>query len=84
MYKRPGHRVIINSRGDLIVRPSYAEASVQRTPGGEITPANPTGANIARSACKALPLALAAEEAALLAWCHPEPFCFQFVMSRRP
>ena len=35
MYKRPGHRVIINSRGDLIVRPSYAEASVQRVPGGE-------------------------------------------------
>ena len=34
MYKRPGHRVIINSRGDLIVRPSYAEASVQRVPGG--------------------------------------------------
>ncbi|KAK9837540.1 hypothetical protein WJX84_004530 [Apatococcus fuscideae] len=34
MYKRPGHRAIINSRGDLIVRPSYAEASVQRVPGG--------------------------------------------------
>ena len=36
MYKRPGHRVIINSRGDLIVRPSYAEASVQRVPGGTL------------------------------------------------
>ena len=35
MFKRPGHRVIINARGDLIVRPTYAEASVQRTPGGE-------------------------------------------------
>ena len=35
LFKRPGHRVIINARGDLIVRPTYAEASVQRTPGGE-------------------------------------------------
>ena len=33
-FKRPGQRVIINSRGDLIVRPTFAEASVQRTPGG--------------------------------------------------
>ncbi len=35
LYKRAGPRVIINKRGDLIVRPSYAEASVQRIPGGE-------------------------------------------------
>ena len=33
MYKRPGHRVIINADGDLIVRPSFIEASVQRRPG---------------------------------------------------
>ena len=37
LFKRPGHRVIINSRGDLIVRPTYAEASVRRTPGGRLT-----------------------------------------------
>ena len=34
LYKRSGHRVIINTRGDLIVRPTYAEANVQRVPGG--------------------------------------------------
>ena len=34
MYKRPGQRVIINGDGDLIVRPSFIEASVQRQPGG--------------------------------------------------
>ena len=34
MYKRPGHRVVINSDGDLIVRPSFIEASVQRRLGG--------------------------------------------------
>ena len=34
MYKRPGHRVIINADGDLIVRPTFIEASVQRRPGG--------------------------------------------------
>ena len=25
MYKRPGHRVIINADGDLIVRPTFIE-----------------------------------------------------------
>ena len=34
MYKRPGHRVIINADGDLIVRPMFVEASIQRRPGG--------------------------------------------------
>ena len=34
MYKRPGQRVIINTDGDVIVRPSFIEASVQRRPGG--------------------------------------------------
>ncbi len=34
LYKRPGHRVIINSDGDLIVRPTFIEASVQRRPAG--------------------------------------------------
>ena len=29
LYKRPGHRVIINMDGDLIVRPTFAEASTQ-------------------------------------------------------
>lgn len=35
-YKRPGQRVIINARGDLLVRPTFAEANVQRTPGGTV------------------------------------------------
>jgi hypothetical protein len=30
MYKRPGQRVLINSDGDMIVRPSYVESSVQK------------------------------------------------------
>ena len=30
LYKRPGQRVIINTHGDLIVRPGFAEASFQR------------------------------------------------------
>ncbi|KAK9817879.1 hypothetical protein WJX72_003574 [[Myrmecia] bisecta] len=34
LYKRPGHRVIINQRGDLIVRPTLVEHSVRRVPGG--------------------------------------------------
>ena len=34
LYKRPGHRVIINAGGDLIVRPTFIEASVQRQPAG--------------------------------------------------
>jgi hypothetical protein len=34
MYKRPGHRVIINADGNLIVRPTFTEASIQRRPGG--------------------------------------------------
>ena len=33
LYKRPGHRVLINASGDLIVRPSYVEASVRQRPG---------------------------------------------------
>ena len=35
VYKRPGHRVIINHAGDLIVRPSFVEASYQRKQFGE-------------------------------------------------
>ena len=34
LYSRPGQRVLINSRGDMIVRPSWVEASLQRLPGG--------------------------------------------------
>ena len=32
LYKRPGHRVIINMYGDMIVRPTFAEASTQVRP----------------------------------------------------
>ena len=30
LFKRPGHRVIINARGDMLVRPSFMEISTQR------------------------------------------------------
>lgn len=33
MYKRPGQRVIVNSRGDMLVRPSFIEMSLARTTG---------------------------------------------------
>ncbi|GAB4817725.1 hypothetical protein N2152v2_004771 [Parachlorella kessleri] len=35
LYKRAGHRVLINRRGDMVVRPSFVEASIrQGVPGG--------------------------------------------------
>lgn len=34
LYKRPGHRVIIDAKGRLIVRPTHMEASVQRNTAG--------------------------------------------------
>lgn len=35
LFKRGGHRVLINPRGDLIVRPDYIEQYVLRRPGSE-------------------------------------------------
>lgn len=32
LYKRPGQRVLINDRGDMLVRPSFAELSMQQSP----------------------------------------------------
>lgn len=34
LYKRPGQRVLINDRGDMLVRPSFAELSIQQSPAG--------------------------------------------------
>ena len=34
LYKRPGQRVLINPSGDLIVRPSYTEITMQQRPFG--------------------------------------------------
>ncbi len=34
MYKRPGQRVLINHTGDIIVRPSYTEVTMQQKPFG--------------------------------------------------
>ncbi|KAK9804297.1 hypothetical protein WJX72_005360 [[Myrmecia] bisecta] len=34
MYKRPGQRVIINEIGDMLVRPTFLEASMHQVPGG--------------------------------------------------
>lgn len=36
LYKHVGKRVLINARGDLIVRPSYVEYALRRTPGGSV------------------------------------------------
>lgn len=35
LYKRAGHRVLINPRGDCVVRPNFVEQFVHRAPGGE-------------------------------------------------
>ena len=32
IYARPGHRVLINARGDLIVRPSFLEINILKPP----------------------------------------------------
>ena len=37
LYKHVGNRVLVNVRGDLIVRPSYVEYALRRTPGGSVT-----------------------------------------------
>ncbi|GAB4817729.1 hypothetical protein N2152v2_004775 [Parachlorella kessleri] len=34
LYKRAGQRVLINRRGDMVVRPSFVEASIRQAPGG--------------------------------------------------
>ena len=34
MYKRTGHRVLLNKMGDLVVRPSYVETAIRGVPGG--------------------------------------------------
>lgn len=34
LYKRAGLRVLINGRGDCIVRPNFVEQFVHRAPGG--------------------------------------------------
>ncbi|KAI3433461.1 hypothetical protein D9Q98_003274 [Chlorella vulgaris] len=33
LYKRGGHRVLINKLGDLVVRPSYVETAIRKVPG---------------------------------------------------
>ena len=35
-FKHVGHRVLLNRRGDLVVRPSFVEYSLRRSPGGSI------------------------------------------------
>lgn len=34
LYKRTGQPVVINHKGDLVVRPSFIELSMQKRPGG--------------------------------------------------
>ena len=33
-YKRAGQRVLINDRGDMLVRPTFTELSIQQSPMG--------------------------------------------------
>ena len=37
LYKRPGHRVLVNKLGDLVVRPNYVETAIRGVPGGALT-----------------------------------------------
>ena len=39
LFKRGGHRVIMNTMGDLLVRPSPLEASLRQIPAGNAQPA---------------------------------------------
>ena len=32
LYKRPGQRVIVNRRGDMLVRPTFIELTLSQTP----------------------------------------------------
>ena len=32
LYKRPGQRVLINRRGDMLVRPTFIELTLNQTP----------------------------------------------------
>lgn len=34
LYSWPGQHVLVSACGDMIVRPSWVEASIQRLPGG--------------------------------------------------
>ena len=57
LYKRGGHRVIINSVGDMIVRPTSIEASMRQLPavaGGGIVVASRhmNSASIVCAACR--------------------------------
>lgn len=36
LYKHVGHRVLLNKFGDLVVRPSFVEYSIRRSPGGSV------------------------------------------------
>ena len=36
LFKHVGHRVLLNRRGDLLVRPSFVEYSIRRSPGGSV------------------------------------------------
>ena len=36
LFKHVGHRVLLNRRGDLVVRPSFVEYSIRRSPGGSL------------------------------------------------
>lgn len=36
LFKHVGHRVLLNRRGDLVVRPSFVEYSIRRSPGGSV------------------------------------------------
>jgi hypothetical protein len=36
LFKHVGNRVLLNRRGDLVVRPSFVEYSIRRSPGGSV------------------------------------------------
>lgn len=57
LYKRAGHRVLINSRGDMVVRPSSLEQYIYRSP----TPAGSVGDHYLTSYQRSLAAVVAAQ-----------------------
>jgi hypothetical protein len=53
LYKRPGQRVLINDRGNMLVRPSFVELSIQQSPiGSSVTHVSPLLNFITLYTCK--------------------------------
>lgn len=52
LYKRAGFRVLINARGDCIVRPNFVEQFVHRAPGGAWCGAVSVAPGVTKNVCR--------------------------------